>query len=91
MLRSRTLRAGQVFTDRLALIVAGVLIGAATAFVGLAVILPIVGHAAWHGYLETIDAGAFPRHDTGVTAAPRISFFTETVAFSMFEAPRLRR
>ena len=57
----------------LALIVAGVLIGAATAFVGLAVILPIVGHAAWHGYLETIDAGAFPRHDTGITAVPRAS------------------
>jgi uncharacterized membrane protein len=52
----------------LALIVGGVVLGAATAFVGLAVILPVIGHAAWHGYLETIDASAFPRHDTGVTA-----------------------
>jgi uncharacterized membrane protein len=55
----------------LALIVAGILIGAATAFVGLAVILPIIGHGAWHGYLETIDASAFPRHEAGVTALPR--------------------
>jgi uncharacterized membrane protein len=52
----------------LALIVGGIVLGAATAFVGLAVILPVIGHAAWHGYLETIDASAFPRHDTGVTA-----------------------
>ncbi|MEO0996104.1 MAG: DUF2189 domain-containing protein, partial [Pseudomonadota bacterium] len=55
----------------LALIVAGVAIGVLTAFVGLAVILPVIGHAAWHGYLETVDASAFPRHDVGVTAAPR--------------------
>jgi uncharacterized membrane protein len=52
----------------LALIVAGVVLGAATAFAGLAIILPIIGHAAWHGYLETIDASAFPRHETGITA-----------------------
>jgi uncharacterized membrane protein len=55
----------------LAIIVAGLVIGAATAFVGLAVILPIIGHAVWHGYLETIDASAFPRHEVGITATPR--------------------
>ena len=55
----------------LALIMLGLIVGAATAFVGLAVILPIIGHAAWHGYLETIDASGFPRHDSGVTAEPR--------------------
>lgn len=55
----------------LALIVTGLVIGAATAFVGLAVILPVIGHAVWHGYLETIDASAFPRHSGGVTATPR--------------------
>jgi uncharacterized membrane protein len=54
----------------LALIVVGVLIGVATAFVGLALILPIIGHAAWHGYLEAIDASGFPRHEQGVTATP---------------------
>lgn len=55
----------------MALIIVGVLAGVATAFVGLAVILPIIGHAAWHGYQETIDADAFPRHQAGVTAEPR--------------------
>ncbi|MDX1480766.1 MAG: DUF2189 domain-containing protein [Woeseiaceae bacterium] len=55
----------------LTLIMTGLLLGAATAFVGLAVILPVIGFAAWHGYLETIDAGAFPRHRIGITAEPR--------------------
>ncbi|HMB73728.1 MAG TPA: DUF2189 domain-containing protein, partial [Gammaproteobacteria bacterium] len=52
----------------LAMIVAGLLIGAATAFVGLAIVLPVIGHAVWHGYLEAIDASDFPRHDVGITA-----------------------
>lgn len=55
----------------LALIVVGLLIGAATAFIGLAVILPVIGHAVWHSYIETIDASEFPRHDVGITATPR--------------------
>jgi uncharacterized membrane protein len=52
----------------LALIVAGILIGVATAFVGLAVILPIVGHASWHGYLDAVDASGFPEHEAGAGA-----------------------
>jgi uncharacterized membrane protein len=52
----------------LTLIVAGLVLGIATGFVGLAVVLPVIGHAAWHGYLETIDASEFPRHETGLTA-----------------------
>ncbi len=55
----------------LALIVIGLLIGVATAFVGLVVILPVIGYAVWHGYLETIDASGFPRHEAGITATPR--------------------
>jgi uncharacterized membrane protein len=55
----------------LAIIVAGLVIGAATAFIGLAVILPVIGHAVWHSYLDTIDASGFPRHDVGITATPR--------------------
>jgi uncharacterized membrane protein len=55
----------------LATIVVGLVVGAATAFVGLAVILPVIGHAVWHGYLDTIDASQFPRHDVGITAIPR--------------------
>lgn len=55
----------------LSLAVGGLVIGILTACVGLIVILPVIGHAAWHGYLETIDADAFPRHELGVTATPR--------------------
>lgn len=55
----------------LAIIAAGLLLGVATAFVGLIVILPIIGYGAWHGYLETIDASAFPRHIVGITSVPR--------------------
>jgi uncharacterized membrane protein len=53
----------------LTLIVAGLVAGVATGFVGLAIVLPVIGHAAWHGYLETIDASAFPRHEAGAPAA----------------------
>ncbi len=55
----------------LALIVAGLLLGVATAFAGLVVIVPVIGYAVWHGYLETIDADAFPRHEVGITSIPR--------------------
>lgn len=55
----------------LGLIIVGLLIGLLTAFVGLVVILPIIGYGAWQGYLETIDADSFPRHPVGITAIPR--------------------
>ncbi len=59
----------------LTIIVVSLLIGVATAFIGLVVIVPVIGYAAWHGYLETIDADAFPRHQVGITSVPR----TDTV------------
>ena len=55
----------------LSIIVAGLLLGLVTAFVGLIVIIPVIGYAAWHGYLDTIDADDFPRHEIGITAVPR--------------------
>ena len=55
----------------LTIIVVALLLGVVTAFVGLIVIVPIIGYAAWHGYLETIDAREFPRHEIGITAEPR--------------------
>jgi len=55
----------------LTIIVVSLLIGVATAFIGLVVIVPVIGYAAWHGYLETIDADAFPRHQVGITSVPR--------------------
>ncbi|MBT8441941.1 MAG: DUF2189 domain-containing protein [Gammaproteobacteria bacterium] len=55
----------------LSLILIGLVIGLATGFVGLIFVLPLIGFAAWHGYLDTIDASAFPRHEVGITATPR--------------------
>ena len=55
----------------LTIIVLGLLLGLVTAFVGLIVIIPVIGYAAWHGYLETIDADQFPRHEVGITSVPR--------------------
>jgi uncharacterized membrane protein len=57
----------------LTLIVTGLLVGVLTAFVGLIVIVPVIGYGAWHSYLETIDADAFPRHEVGITAVPRVT------------------
>jgi uncharacterized membrane protein len=53
------------------LIILGIVIGLATFGVGLIIFLPAVGHAVWHGYLETIDASQFPRHEVGITSVAR--------------------
>lgn len=53
------------------IIVLGIGLGFATGFLGLIVTIPVLGHATWHGYLETIDASGFPRHQRGVAASPR--------------------
>ena len=55
----------------LTIIIASLTLGLMTAFVGLMIIVPVIGYAAWHGYLETIDAEEFPRHDVGITSVPR--------------------
>jgi uncharacterized membrane protein len=47
----------------IAIIVAAVAIGFATALLGLAVTMPVIGHATWHAYRETIDASAWPPAD----------------------------
>lgn len=54
-----------------AIIVLGVGLGFATGLLGLAVTIPLLGYATWHGYLGTIDASAFPRHREGVAHLPR--------------------
>jgi uncharacterized membrane protein len=43
------------------LIVAGVVIGMLTAFIGLVIILPVIGHATWHAYQDVVDASAWPQ------------------------------
>jgi uncharacterized membrane protein len=47
------------------LIVACVLFGALTAWLAFAVLLPVIGHATWHAYRETIDASAWPALQDG--------------------------
>lgn len=42
------------------LIVGLTALGFATLLFGLAVTIPVLGHATWHGYRETIDASAWP-------------------------------
>jgi uncharacterized membrane protein len=44
-----------------ALIVLLTALGFVSAFLGLIVILPWLAYATWHGYRETLDAGAWPR------------------------------
>lgn len=47
----------------LSILVLSVLIGFATAFVGLIVLFPLLGHATWHSYKDVIDASDWPRND----------------------------
>ena len=44
------------------LIVSAVALGVITAFIGLGITLPLIGHATWHAYQETIDSSDWPRH-----------------------------
>lgn len=44
------------------LIVGIVLLGFLTGLLGLAVGMPLIGHATWHAYQETIEAGDWPRN-----------------------------
>lgn len=57
-----TLRNKPAMAVWLALIVVLTGIGFATAFVGLAVLFPLLGHATWHAYRDVVDASAWPAH-----------------------------
>jgi uncharacterized membrane protein len=46
-----------------AIIVLSVLLGFATALLGFLLLMPIIGHASWHAYNETIDASAWPKNN----------------------------
>ena len=71
----------------LTIIVVSLLIGVMTAFIGLVIIIPVIGYAAWHSYLDTIDASAFPRHDVGITSIPRSDVLDDGVQTAPEEAP----
>jgi uncharacterized membrane protein len=53
------------------LIALALIIGILTAGLALIFLLPSIGHASWHAYLETIDADQFPRHSLGITSIKR--------------------
>ena len=38
-------------------------LGFATGLLGLAVVIPLLGYATWHGYVETVDAAAWPLNE----------------------------
>lgn len=44
-------------------IAVSVLIGIATAYIGFIVLLPVLGHAAWHGYRATLDTRQWPERE----------------------------
>jgi uncharacterized membrane protein len=44
------------------IIVLAVMLGFATALIGFLVLMPIIGHATWHAYKETIDASAWEKN-----------------------------
>lgn len=46
-----------------AILVGMVLIGFATAFLAFVVIFPLLGHATWHAYRQTVDASAWPARE----------------------------
>lgn len=66
-----------VMRNKVTMLVWGILIalaliaGILTGGLALIFLLPSIGHASWHGYLETIDAEQFPRHSIGVTSLKR--------------------
>jgi uncharacterized membrane protein len=48
-----------------ACIAAAVVTGFALGIVGLGLTIPLIGHATWHAYEDTIDASAWPRQPVG--------------------------
>jgi uncharacterized membrane protein len=45
------------------IIVTSVALSFATAFLGLAVLMPVIGYATWHGYRDSIQAEQWPEND----------------------------
>ncbi len=45
------------------IILGSLVVGFLTAFLGLVVLMPLLGHAVYHSYRETIDASAWPREE----------------------------
>jgi uncharacterized membrane protein len=59
-----TLRNKPAMAVWLAMIVILTGIGFATAFIGMVLLFPLLGHATWHAYRDVIDASAWPAHES---------------------------
>ena len=52
-----------------AIILALTMLGMATLPIGLAVVMPLLGHASWHAYRDLVDASSLPQREPGGPAA----------------------
>ena len=57
------LRNRKVMLAWAAIILTGILLSVVTGLLGLVVVLPVLGHATWHAYRETIDASDWPQYE----------------------------
>jgi len=48
-----------------AIILALTLLGMVTMLIGLAVVMPLLGHASWHAYRDLVDASSLPQREPG--------------------------
>ena len=46
-----------------AIIMVATALSMATAMLGFIVMIPVIGHATWHAYRDTVDAGEIPARD----------------------------
>ena len=54
------------------LIVAGLLlIGSLPLFIGLAVVMPVLGHSTWHLYRKVVEPDVSPRQEESIATSPR--------------------
>jgi uncharacterized membrane protein len=44
-------------------VLTGILLSVITGLLGLVVVFPVRGHATWHAYRETVDAGDWPQYE----------------------------
>src|SRR5215467_1844919 len=67
------------------LIVAGLLlIGSLPLFIGLAVVVPVLGHSTWHLYRKVVEPHASPRQEEPVAPTPRRRRYAAQFPASLF-------
>ena len=64
------------------------LIGSLPAFIGLAVVLPVLGHATWHLYRKAVEPGASPRAE--FVEPPKIRRYAADFPASLFRGDKIK-